>query len=89
MVGSLLIFASAGRRDLFRYIFLGAGAAVVLATGVGIAIWAVTRNTFKSSTPYLNSPSHDWFETGVFIVAVCVLTYMTFWMRRHSRSMGR
>jgi high-affinity iron transporter len=85
----LTCLASAGRRDLFRSVFLGAGAAVVLATGVGIAIWVVTRDTFSSSTPYINSRSQDWFETGVFIVAVCVLTYMTFWMRRHSRSMGR
>jgi high-affinity iron transporter len=85
----LTCLASAGRRDLFRSVFLGAGAAVVLATGVGIAIWVVTRDTFSSATPYINSRSQDWFETGVFIVAVCVLTYMTFWMRRHSRSMGR
>jgi len=85
----LTCLASAGRRDLFRSVFLGAGAAVVLATGVGIAIWVVTRDTFRSATPYVHSRSQDWFETAVFIVAVGVLTYMTFWMRRHSRSMGR
>jgi high-affinity iron transporter len=101
VVGSLLIFAreglegtlicsilltylaSAGRRDLFRYIFLGAGAAVVLATAAGILLWIVSRDAFLNSTP------QTWFETGVFAVAVGVLTYMTFWMRRHSRSMGR
>ena len=33
----LTYLASAGRRDLFRYVFLGAGAAVVLATAAGIA----------------------------------------------------
>ncbi len=85
----LTYLASAGRRDLFRYVFLGAGAAVVLATAAGIAIWVVTPHKFSGSTPYINSPSQAWFETGVFTVAVCVLTYMTFWMRRHSRSMGR
>lgn len=101
MVGSLLIFAreglegtlicsilltylaSAGRRDLFRYVFLGAGAAVVLATAAGILLWVVSRDAFIGST------TQAWFETVVFAVAVCVLTYMTFWMRRHSRSMGR
>ncbi len=101
MVGSLLIFAregiegtlicsilltylaSAGRRDLFRYVFAGAGAAVVLATAVGIVLWIVSRDAF------IGSASQQWFETGVFAVAVCVLTYMTFWMRRHSRNMGR
>jgi high-affinity iron transporter len=101
VVGSLLIFAregiegtlicsilltylaSAGRRDLFRYVFAGAGAAVVLATAVGIVLWIVSRDAF------IGSASQQWFETGVFAVAVCVLTYMTFWMRRHSRNMGR
>ncbi len=101
MVGSLLIFAregiegtlicsilltylaSAGRRDLFRFVFLGAGSAVVLAVAAGIVLWVVTRNAF------INSTGQAWFETGVFAVAVGVLTYMTFWMRRHSRTMGR
>lgn len=101
MVGSLLIFAreglegtlicsilltclaAAGHRELFRYVFLGAGAAVVLATAAGIVLWIVSRDAFIDSTP------KAWFETGVFAVAVGVLTYMTFWMRRHSRNMGR
>jgi high-affinity iron transporter len=102
MVGSLLIFAreglegtlicsilltylaSAGRRDLFRYIFLGAGLAVVLATAAGILLWVRLNGS-----GYIDSPGQAWFETGVFAVAVTVLTYMTFWMRRHSRNMGR
>ncbi|HVC41003.1 MAG TPA: FTR1 family protein [Candidatus Saccharimonadales bacterium] len=101
MVGSLLIFAregiegtlicsilltylaSAGRRDLFRFVFLGAGSAVVLAVVAGVLLWIVSRDAF------INSNAQAWFETGVFAVAVAVLTYMTFWMRRHSRSMGR
>jgi high-affinity iron transporter len=101
MFGSLLIFAreglegtlicsilltylaSAGRRDLFRYVFGGAGLAVVLATAAGVVLWVVTRDAFIGST------QQEWFETGVFAVAVTVLTYMTFWMRRHSRNLGR
>ena len=101
MVGSLLIFAregiegtlicsilltylaSAGRRDLFRFVFLGAGTAVVLAVAAGIVLWIVSRDAF------INSTAQAWFETVVFAVAVAVLTYMTFWMRRHSRNMGR
>jgi high-affinity iron transporter len=102
VIGSLLIFAreglegtlicsilltylaSAGRRDLFRYIFLGAGLAVLLAIAAGILLWVTL-----GGSGYINSPGQSWFETGVFAVAVCVLTYMTFWMRRHSRNMGR
>lgn len=101
MVGSLLIFAregiegtlicsilltclaSAGRRDLFRFVFVGAGSAVGLAAAVGIVLWVVSRDAF------INSTAQAWFETSVFAIAVAVLTYMTFWMRRHSRSMGK
>jgi high-affinity iron transporter len=101
VVGSLLIFAreglegtlicsilltylaSAGRRDLFRYVFFGAGAAVVLATATGIVLWIVSRDAFVGSNAQL------WFEAVVYVIAVAVLTYMTFWMLRHSRNMGR
>ncbi len=102
MLGSLLIFAreglegtlicsilltylaSAGRRELFKYIFIGAGLAVVLATAAGVLLWITL-----GGSRYINSPEQSWFETGVFAIAVCVLTYMTFWMRRNSRNMGR
>ncbi len=101
MVGSLLIFAregiegtlicsilltylaSAGRRDLFRFVFFGAGSAVGLAAAAGIVLWIASRDAF------INSTAQAWFETSVFAIAVAVLTYMTFWMRRHSRSMGK
>jgi high-affinity iron transporter len=101
VVGSLLIFAregiegtlicsilltylaSAGRRDLFRFVFLGAGSAVGLAAAAGVVLWIASRDAF------INSTAQAWFETSVFAIAVAVLTYMTFWMRRHSRSMGK
>lgn len=101
MFGSFLIFAregiegtlicailltflgAAGRRDLFRWVLAGAGAAAVLAAGVGVVLWVVSRDAFVGST------SQAWFETVVFLIAVAVLTYMTFWMRRHARTMGR
>ena len=102
MLGSLLIFAreglegtlicsilltylaAAGRRDLFRHVFTGAAAAVVLATAAGMLLWI----GFHGSG-YIDSSSQAWLETGIFAIAVSVLTYMTFWMRRHSRRMGR
>ena len=46
-------------------------------------LWIVSRDAF------INSTAQAWFETSVFAIAVAVLTYMTFWMRRHSRSMGK
>jgi len=79
----LACLAAAGRRDLFCYVFAGAALAIVLATATGVVLWIVSRDTF------VHSNQQTWFETGVFAVAVGVLTYMTFWMRRHSRNMGR
>lgn len=79
----LTLLAAAGRRDLFRWVLLGAAAAVVAAAGVGVVLWTVSRDAFVGST------AQTWFETVVFLVAVAVLTYMTFWMRRHARTMGR
>ncbi|GAC1339330.1 MAG: FTR1 family protein [Candidatus Dormibacteria bacterium] len=79
----LTALAAAGRRDLFRWVFAGAGAAVVLSALVGITLYAVARDAF------VGSRAQTWFETGTFSVAVLVLTYMTFWMRRHSRELSR
>ena len=79
----LTLLAAAGRRDLFRSVLLGAAAAVVVAAAVGVVLWTVSRDAFVGST------AQTWFETVVFLVAVAVLTYMTFWMRRHARTMGR
>ena len=79
----LTLLAAAGRRDLFRSVLIGAAAAVMVAAGVGVVLWTVSRDAFVGST------AQTWFETAVFLVAVAVLTYMTFWMRRHARTMGR
>ena len=79
----LTFLAAAGRRALFRWVLAGAGAAAVLAAGIGVVLWVVSRDAFVGST------SQAWFETVVFLIAVAVLTYMTFWMRRHARTMGR
>ena len=79
----MTILSAAGRRDLFRHVLLGAVAAVLVAVGLGVALWTVTRDAFVGSV------AQTWFETAVFAIAVSVLTYMTFWMRRHSRTLGR
>lgn len=79
----LALLSAAGRRDLFRWVLGGAGAAVALAAVVGVVLWIVSRDAFVGST------AQQWFEAVVFLVAVVVLTYMTFWMRRHSRTIGR
>lgn len=79
----LMFLGAAGRRELFRWVFAGAGAAAGLAAAIGVVLWIASRDAF------VGSDAQAWFETVVFGVAVVILTYMTFWMRRHARTMGR
>ena len=101
MLGSFLIFlregiegtlicsilmtflVAGGHRELIRYVLGGATAAVLLSAIVGVVVWVLVRGSF------VGSHAQTWFETATFLLAVCILTYMTFWMRRHSRTMGR
>ncbi len=71
-----------GRRDHFRDVFLGVGAALLLATAGG----AVAYETIRS---YDGSRVQTIFETVTFLVAAAVLTYMTFWMRKHARFLSK
>jgi high-affinity iron transporter len=70
-----------GRREHFRDVFLGVGAALILATAGG----AVAFQTIRS---YNGSRGQTIFETITYLLAATVLTYMTFWMRRHARSLS-
>jgi high-affinity iron transporter len=71
-----------GRRDHFRDVFFGVGAALILATAGG----AVAYETIRS---YDGSRVQTIFETVTYLVAAGVLTYMTFWMRKHARSLSK
>ena len=70
-----------GRREYFKDVFLGVGAALLLAAGGGVAAYLTIRS-------YDGSRVQTIFETGTFILAAAVLTYMTFWMRNHARSIS-
>jgi len=78
----LTFLAASGRRDLFRWVLGGAAVAVAVSTVAGVTLWIVGRDAF------VGSHAQSWFETAVFGVAVAVLTYMTFWMRRHARTLS-
>jgi high-affinity iron transporter len=71
-----------GRRDHFKDVFLGVGAALVLATGGGLAAYLTIRS-------YDGSRVQTIFETVTYLLAAVVLTYMTFWMRNHARSISK
>jgi high-affinity iron transporter len=83
IVAILLAYLSRiGRREHFRDVFYGVGAALILAAGGGTAAYQTVRS-------YAGSRVQAIFETVTFLVAAAVLTYMTFWMRAHARSLSR
>jgi high-affinity iron transporter len=75
------LLAAAGRRYLFRWVFAGVAAALLLSSAGGVTLFALSRSAF------INSTAQTWFETIVFLLAVVILTSMSFWMKRNSRSM--
>src|SRR5580698_262049 len=71
-----------GRREHFKDVFLGVGAALLIATAGGVAAYLTIRS-------YDGSRVQTIFETVTYLVAATVLTYMTFWMRKHARSLSK
>src|SRR5215471_13913160 len=69
-----------GRRDHFRYVFMGVGAALIIATAGGVVAYVTVRT-------YAGSRVQTIFETATYLLAAAVLTYMTFWMRSHARGL--
>src|SRR5258708_3310280 len=78
----LTYLAAGGRRDLFRWVLAGAAVAVGVSALVGVGLFLTIRSNF------IGSRQQTWFETGTFGLAVVVLTYMTFWMKRHARRLA-
>jgi high-affinity iron transporter len=71
----------AGQRQYFRDVFIGVGAALVLAGAGGV----IAYRTIKT---YDGSRAQTIFETFTYLLAAAVLTYMTFWMRSHARGLS-
>lgn len=70
-----------GQRRHFRDVLVGVGLAVVLVLGGGVAAYLLLKT-------YAGSRVQTIFETGTYLVAAVVLTYMTFWMQRHARNLS-
>jgi high-affinity iron transporter len=70
-----------GRRDHFRDVLAGVGAAFVLATVGGVTAYLTIRD-------YAGSRAQTIFETVTFLLAAVILTYMTFWMRKHGAGLS-
>ena len=71
-----------GQRQHFRDVFLGVGAALLLAASAGAIVYTTVRS-------YDGTRGQTIFETATYLLAAGVLTYMTFWMRNHARSLSR
>lgn len=72
----------AGHRREFKSVFLGAGIAGFLAAAGGVAAYLTIRT-------YAGSRVQTIFETATYALAVVVLTYMTFWMRAHAKTISK
>jgi high-affinity iron transporter len=66
-----------GQRRHFRDVFAGVVAALGLVAIGGVAAYLTIKT-------YAGSRTQTIFETITYLVAATVLTYMTFWMRRHA-----
>jgi high-affinity iron transporter len=69
-----------GQRRHFRDVLLGVALAMVLVLGGGVAAYLLLKS-------YAGSRVQTIFETGTYLLAATVLTYMTFWMQRHARGL--
>jgi high-affinity iron transporter len=65
-----------------RAIWAGVALAILGALLGGVAIYATVR-------AYAGTTFQTIFETATYLVAVALLTYMTFWMQAHSRVLKR
>jgi len=70
-----------GQRRHFRDVFLGVATAMVLVLVGGIAAYLLIDH-------YAGSTVQTIIETVTYLLAAAVLTYMTFWMQSHSRTMS-
>jgi high-affinity iron transporter len=70
-----------GRPDARKHVWLGFGAAVVASLALG---WVVQRYLLEA---FEERGGAEWFELGAVAVAVVVLTYMVFWMWKHTREL--
>ena len=82
IVAILLAYLNrSGQRQYFRDVFIGVGAALLLAGAGGVI-------AYQTITSYDGSRAQTIFETVTYLLAATVLTYMPFWMRSHARGLS-
>jgi high-affinity iron transporter len=80
IVGIIAAFlGQQGRRDALRQVWLGTAAAVAICIGIAIALQVISSD--------LPQQQQEGLETVVGALAVCMVTYMIIFMRRHARNL--
>jgi high-affinity iron transporter len=70
------------QREHFRDVYLGVVAAFVLIVIGGVGAYFLIKQ-------YDGSNVQTYFETTTYIIAAGFLTWMTFWMHKHARTMAK
>lgn len=70
-----------GNQKWMKYVWLGVAAAVILCLIVGTAMFLVLEE--------IPQRQQELFEATIAVIAVVILTYMVFWMRKASRNIKR
>jgi len=79
IIGILMaVLRQLGQRDQIVTVWLGVGMAIVASIGLGIVLY-ITAGAFQG---FLLT-----FKAITFLFAVIIMTWMTFWMQQHSRTM--
>jgi high-affinity iron transporter len=71
-----------GQMNKARAVWMGVGLAILGSLIGGLALYITIHN-------YVGSTFQTIFETITYLMAVVLLTSMTFWMQKHSRSLKR
>jgi high-affinity iron transporter len=80
IVGIIAAFlGQQGRRDALRQVWAGTAVAVLICIGIAIALQVISSD--------LPQRQQEGLETVVGALAVCMVTYMILFMRRHARDL--
>lgn len=84
LIVSILLAAlrQLGQMEKARAVWAGVGLAALVSLLGGIALYITIHD-------YVGSTFQTVFETITYLIAVVLLTSMTFWMQKHSRSLKR
>ncbi len=83
MIVAILLsyLARLDQRRHFRDVYLGVAAPMLLVIAGGVAAYLLVHQ-------YEGSSVQTYFETATYLLATAALTFMTFWMARHARTMS-